>query len=87
MPKYTYKDDNGYEFTYSPEPENVREALAEIYYDNYFKKTFPGDRVALVRAIGRMIFQEELDYNEDILDYWHDELREYFEEEAFEEYD
>ena len=87
MPKYTFKDDHGYEFTYSPEQDDVRRALAEIYYEHYFKKVWQGDRTTIIHALEHMIDQEELDYNEDILDYWHDELQEYFEEDAFEEYD
>ena len=86
MPNYEYIDSNDRTFTFSPKPEDIRRALAEIYYEHYFKKIWRGDRTTMIHALENMIFREELDENKDILDYWFDELKEYFEEDAYEEH-
>lgn len=71
--------------SYSPDISDEQDALTDIYYNNYFTRvTSPLDREGIRKAIHRMIVMEELAANEDILEFWHDELQEWHDEDYWE---
>ena len=74
--------DEGYEFDYEPESEQVESALTDVIFDDYFgnvsadKETLNQIRLKL----NKLIFDIELD--EELCKVFYDELKNYFEDEA-----
>lgn len=88
-----YTDEEFYdeeEFEYEVSAEDIRDALADLIFDDYFAKV-PGlkenkDAVAETKkAIRNLIWDN--DFEDDLSDAYEDELKDYFQEDAFDSLD
>lgn len=74
--------DEGYEFDYEPESEQVESALTDVIFDEYFGAV-TADKETLKQIkqkLNKLIFDIELD--EEFGKVFYDELKNYFEDEA-----
>lgn len=83
-------EEYGEDFEYEPKYEDIMDALSDIIFYNYFtgKDNHYADDIAYRTIMVRKIRSFLIDYSEDIYDImcenYYEDLKEYFEEEAFE---
>jgi hypothetical protein len=76
--------EDGEEFTYSPDKDAIRNALAHILHRKYFIRVnnyLDNNFTTLIKGLVKMIFVEELD--EQLIDTYYEELREWFADDAY----
>ena len=73
-------EEDGYHFTYEPDSTEVLYTISEIIADTYFNKI--KDQSEIIKAI--YDFLSESDLQDELEEQYYDELKDHFEEEAFE---
>jgi hypothetical protein len=70
------------DFEYEVDSIDLRNALSEIIFNEYFKKfkDLNSYKKLILNAISRFIFDREIE--EELIEQYEDELKDYFEEEA-----
>ena len=76
--------DEGFEFEYEVEDDELLDAVVDLVYEDYFMKTELADRCDYAVAVKRGLkkFIEDNDNLDELVEDYEDELKEYFEEEA-----
>lgn len=89
IPEIDEYENTGEDFKYEVNENRLLEAVVDLSYDDYFKQTELADRVdyAVAVKMGLEEFIKNNDNLDQLVEYYEERLKDYFEEEAFESYE
>lgn len=81
-----YTDEDFYDidfYDYEVDYKKVQHALAEIFWEDYFKKNTPiQDKLVIIKSLETLVSDLNLDDSDD----YYDQLKDYFEDDASRKY-